>query len=259
MTDLQCAARVFVARHGEATYESELLSDAGGWLSPLGRDQARELAESMAGERIARVWTSDMARAVQTGEIVAARLGVDVIVRTGLREFGVGHAAGTTGDPDPFAETFAAWLDGDLTARIPGAESGSDVVGRYEAVLDEIADTHRGEAVLVISHGGVMCMVAVRACSQPRPQPLPRPAAAPLRSRRGRGRRRRLARPILGGATAQLSCWTRRTTAVTTAITSSAIPIRTAMPVSHNDVSVAVPPLRFSGVTSTTARRSIGP
>ena len=103
MGDLQCAARVFVARHGEAVYESELLSDAGGWLSPLGREQARALAESMAGERIARVWTSDMARAVQTGEIVAGRLGVDVVVRKGLREFGVGDAAGTNGDPDPFA------------------------------------------------------------------------------------------------------------------------------------------------------------
>lgn len=158
MGDLQCAARVFVARHGEADYESELLSDAGGWLTILGRDQARVLAESMVGERIARVWTSDMARAVQTGEIVAAQLGVDVIVRTGLREFGVGHAAGTNGDPDPFAETFAAWLDGDLAARIPGAESGTEVVERYGAVLDEIADSHRGEAVLVISHGGVMCM-----------------------------------------------------------------------------------------------------
>lgn len=158
MTDLQCAARVFVARHGEADYESELLSDAGGWLTTLGRDQARVLAESMAGERVARVWTSDMARAVQTGEIVAARLGVDVMVRTGLREFGVGDAAGTTGDPDPFAETVAAWLDGDLTARIPGGESGVDVVARYEAVLHEIADSHRGESVLVVSHGGVMCM-----------------------------------------------------------------------------------------------------
>lgn len=158
MTDLQCAARVFVARHGEALYESELLSDAGGWLSPLGREQARGLAESLAGERIARVWTSDMARAVQTGEIVAAHLGVDVVVRKGLREFGVGHAAGTTGDPDPFAETFAAWLAGDLTARIPGAEDGHEVVARYEAVLGEVADEHRGESVLVISHGGVMCM-----------------------------------------------------------------------------------------------------
>ncbi|SFB06693.1 probable phosphoglycerate mutase [Nocardioides alpinus] len=158
MSDLQCAARVFVARHGEADYESELLSDAGGWLTPLGRDQAGVLAASVSGERIARVWTSDMARAVQTGEIVAAQLGTDVIVRTGLREFGVGDAAGTTGDPDPFAETFAAWLDGDLAARIPGGESGTEVVERYAAVLDEIADSHRGESVLVISHGGVMCM-----------------------------------------------------------------------------------------------------
>ncbi len=158
MSDLQCAARVFVARHGEAVYESDLLSDAGGWLSPLGREQARALAERVAPERISRVWTSDMARAVQTGEIVAAALGVDVVVRKGLREFGVGDAAGTTGDPDPFAETFAAWLDGDLAARIPGGESGEDVVERYTAVLDEIADAHRGESVLVVSHGGVMCM-----------------------------------------------------------------------------------------------------
>ncbi|MDZ5662509.1 histidine phosphatase family protein [Nocardioides sp. zg-1308] len=66
------------------------------------------------------------------------------------------HGAGTTGDPDPFADTFASWLDGDLTARIPGAESGHEVAARYEAVLLEIADEHRGEAVLVVSHGGVM-------------------------------------------------------------------------------------------------------
>jgi 2,3-bisphosphoglycerate-dependent phosphoglycerate mutase len=158
MTDLQCAARVFVARHGEADYESPLLSDAGGWLTALGREQARGLAEAVAGERIARIWTSDMSRAVQTGEVVAARLGVDVVVRTGLREFGVGDAAGTTGEPNPFAATFDAWLDDDLTARIPGGESGEDVLERYRAVLDEIADLHRGEAVLVVSHGGVMCM-----------------------------------------------------------------------------------------------------
>jgi probable phosphoglycerate mutase len=158
VTDLQCPARVFVARHGEAAYESPLLSDAGGWLTSLGRQQARGLAESLGDERIARVWTSDMARAVQTGEIVASVLGVDVMVRTGLREFGVGHAAGTDGDPDPFAATFASWLGGDLGARIPGAESGVEVVERYEAVLDEIADSHRGESVLVISHGGVMSM-----------------------------------------------------------------------------------------------------
>jgi len=158
VTDLQCAARVFVARHGEALYESELLSDAGGWLSPLGRQQATDLAATLAPERITRVWASDMARAVQTAEIVAGILGVDVVVRKGIREFGVGDAAGTTGVPDPFAATFASWLAGDLTARIPGGESGDEVIARYAAVLDEVADEHRGESVLVISHGGVTCL-----------------------------------------------------------------------------------------------------
>jgi probable phosphoglycerate mutase len=156
MADLQCAARLFVARHGQADYESPLLSDAGGWLTSLGREQSRRLADELAPQRIARVWTSDMARAVQTGEIVAALLGVDVVVREGLREFGVGHAAGTTGDPDPFAETFSAWLDGDLAARIPGAESGAEVIDRVSTVLSEIADAHRGESVLVVSHGGAI-------------------------------------------------------------------------------------------------------
>src|SRR6476646_4473404 len=158
MADLQCAARVFVARHGEALYESELLSDAGGWLSPLGRQQARDLAATLAPERITRIWASDMARAVQTAEIVAGILGVDVVVQKGIREFGVGDAAGTTGVPDPFAATFSSWLGGDLAARIPGGESGDEVIERYAAVLDEVADDHRGESVLVVSHGGVMCL-----------------------------------------------------------------------------------------------------
>lgn len=157
MADLQCPARVFVARHGEALYESELLSDSGGWLSPRGREQSRALGAQLGAERIAAVWSSPMARAVQTAELAAAVLGVDVVVREGLREFGVGDHAGGTGDPDPFRDTFAAWLAGDLDARVPGAESGAKVIGRVSAVLEEVADTHRGEAVLVVSHGGAIC------------------------------------------------------------------------------------------------------
>ncbi len=56
-------------------------------------DRARPAAgsgarrESLAGRRVAHVWTSTLARAVQTGEIVAARLGVGVTTRRGLCEF----------------------------------------------------------------------------------------------------------------------------------------------------------------------------
>jgi probable phosphoglycerate mutase len=157
VNNLHCPARIFVARHGEAEYESDLLSDAGGSLSTLGRKQSGELGESLRGARISRIYASSMARAVQTAEIVAAVLGVDVAVREGLREFGVGVHAGTAGDPDPFRPTFTRWLDGDLEARIEGAESGSEVIDRVRTELELVADQHRGESALVVSHGGAIC------------------------------------------------------------------------------------------------------
>lgn len=178
VSDLQCAARVLVARHGEAGYETEALSDHGGTLTAQGREQARALGSSLVERRIARVWSSPLARAVQTAEIAAAALGCDVTVREGLRELSVGAYVGRPGEPDPLRPTFDRWLAGDLTARIDGAESGAEIVDRFRAVLDEVADLHRGEAVLVISHGGaigtaVPVLADNLASSFPRGRPMP--------------------------------------------------------------------------------------
>ncbi|EON24524.1 isomerase [Nocardioides sp. CF8] len=169
---------MFVARHGEADYESELLSDAGGSLSLLGREQALGLADALAGQRIAHVYTSSMSRAVQTGEIIAARLGVGVTVRHDLRELGVGSHAGQPADPDPFRPVFDDWIDGRLDTPVPGGESGSEVVARVCGVLEEAADRYRGEAVLVISHGGAICTAIPNlARNLERRFPLSRPLA----------------------------------------------------------------------------------
>lgn len=158
MSELHCPARILVARHGEADYETDLLVDHGGSLSREGREQAGALAASLATERVAAIWSSSLSRAVQTAEIVAARLGCDVTVREGLRELGVGVHAGSPVDPDPLRPTFDRWLEGDLDARIEGGESGAEVVARVSGVLAEIADLHRGETVLVVSHGGAICL-----------------------------------------------------------------------------------------------------
>jgi probable phosphoglycerate mutase len=117
MSALQCPARVFVTRPGEATYEAGDVGDDGGWLTRTGREQSAALAVRLGGERIARVWSSPLPRAVQTAEIVAGALGVDVVVRTGLR-----------------------------------ADSG----GGIGPVLAEAADEHPGEGVLVVSHASAI-------------------------------------------------------------------------------------------------------
>lgn len=155
MTALQCATTLIVARHGQAAYEVSEWDDAeGGSLTALGRQQAVDLAESLAGARVAHVWTSTLARAVQTAEIVAARLGVSVTTRLGLREFGAGDLDEER-DLDRWTTIWERWLEGDLSAAVPGGESGREIADRFAAVLREAADLHPGETVLVVAHGGV--------------------------------------------------------------------------------------------------------
>lgn len=156
MSDLQCPTTLILARHGEAEYETPDWAEHGGSLTTRGRAQAAALADALAGRRVAHVWTSTLARAVQTGEIVAARLGVAVTTRNALSEFGCGDLAGHPRDADPAAEIYASWLAGDLATRVPGGECGQDIVTRMGAVLGEIADAHRGETVLAVTHGGVL-------------------------------------------------------------------------------------------------------
>lgn len=152
MTDLQCAATLVVARHADADYVETFFSDEGGWLSQVGRDQARVLAKALASRRIVHVWSSDAARCVQTAEIVAQALGVAVTTRKTLREVYVGSLTGQPFDVKRLEPVTDRWYAGDLSARFEGGESGDDVVARYRGALAEIADLHRGETVLVVGH-----------------------------------------------------------------------------------------------------------
>ena len=74
MSDVHCPARIIVARHGQAEYESPEMNESGGSLTTLGREQARELGERLRTEKIAAVMCSELSRAVQTAEIAAAVL-----------------------------------------------------------------------------------------------------------------------------------------------------------------------------------------
>ena len=156
MSDVHCPARIIVARHGEAEYETHTLTGGGGSLTALGRRQARELGERLVSEKVAAVFCSDLSRAVQTAEIAAAELGLPVRVRERLHEFPAGDYAGQPVEPDPCGELCPAWLAGDLEMGVPGGETGRETADRVLGVLESIADEFRGETVLVVSHGGVI-------------------------------------------------------------------------------------------------------
>lgn len=158
VSSLMCPATLVVARHGDATYLDTVFSDEGGTLTAEGREQSSALAEEVRGRRVAHVWCSDTARAVQTAEIVAGRLGVGVTTRKALREIDVGELHGQPFSIPAICAVTDHWFEGDLAVAFPGGESGLDVVARYAATLAEIADLHRGETVVVIAHQTASCI-----------------------------------------------------------------------------------------------------
>lgn len=156
MSDVHCPARIIVARHGQAEYETPEMNATGGSLTPLGRAQARELGERLRSEKVAAVMCSELSRAVQTAEIAAGVLGLPVRVREQLHEFPAGDYLGRPYDHGFFDGMVRSWLAGDLSAGVPGGETGRETADRVFAVLDDVTDEFRGETVLVVAHGGVI-------------------------------------------------------------------------------------------------------
>ncbi len=153
MADLQCPARIVLARHGAASTPDGVSPRT---LTKSGVAQAEALAATAASLRVAAVWSSTMLRARQTADIVADRLGLEIVPDDRLREL-LNDERWTPPlrDEDEPGDVYAAWLDGDLDGTILG-ETGHDIVGRLRSVVEEVADRFRGEAVLLVSHGGII-------------------------------------------------------------------------------------------------------
>src|SRR3954454_4923415 len=138
VSDLHCPATLVVARHAKAAFVETWFSDEGGSLTSEGRTQAAALADSLHGRRVAAVWCSDASRAVQTAEIAAGVLGVAVTARKTLREVFIGDLIGQAFDYSRIEAVCQHWYAGALDARFPGGESGTEVVARHRAVMEEI-------------------------------------------------------------------------------------------------------------------------
>jgi len=79
---------IFLVRHGETVDNANniMQGQTQGCLNERGREQARQVAERLASEQIDAVVASDLRRAVQTAEVIAAPHGLPVATTPLLRE-----------------------------------------------------------------------------------------------------------------------------------------------------------------------------
>lgn len=148
--------RLLLIRHGRtASNVTRLLDTAppGAPLDNVGLDQARALADTLADEPIEAVYASDLIRSQQTAEPLALRHGLEVIVRAGVREIQAGEDE-MSADWVRYLTTIISWQS-NIDTRIPGGETGREVLARFDAVLGEArAKGHR--TIAVVSHGAMI-------------------------------------------------------------------------------------------------------
>jgi len=154
--------RLILLRHGQTDYniDGRMQGHIDSNLTAEGHDQAAAAAPVLAELAPDRVISSDLRRAVDTAEVVAAACGLPVKFDARLRETHLGQWQGRTVaeiDRD-YPGAIAEWRSDPAWAP-PGGESRIAVVARSRPVVDELeaefADA-RSETVLLVAHGGMI-------------------------------------------------------------------------------------------------------
>ncbi|HEY2697760.1 MAG TPA: histidine phosphatase family protein [Pseudonocardiaceae bacterium] len=157
--------RLMLVRHGQTESNVRKALDSrppGPPLNLVGQQQAAELAADLANEPVVAVYASVAVRAQQTAEPVAAKHGLEVQVVPGAQEVFVGDLECNTDEASvqKFFHVFSAWAEGDLSVPMPGGETGRQARDRFERVIADIRAEHREGVVVLVSHGGILRLVA---------------------------------------------------------------------------------------------------
>jgi probable phosphoglycerate mutase len=130
-----------------------------GLEDPRGIEQARQAAARLESEDVAALFTTGLARTVQTAAPIAAATGLDARAVPELREVHLGEWEGgefrirmQTGDP-----TALRVLTEQRWDVIPGAESPESFGARVKAGFEQVvAEAGPGKRAVAVVHGGVI-------------------------------------------------------------------------------------------------------
>lgn len=157
MTDL------ILIRHGETDWNRELRFqghvDIG--LNQVGHEQARRIGLRLARESAHRLYASDLMRAQETAAPVGAGLGLATVTDAALREQNFGAVDGMRVDDikTQFPQEWEGWLRFEEDFCMPGGETTRQFHARIMGAVHRLAAAHRGETLVVVTHGGVLDMV----------------------------------------------------------------------------------------------------
>ena len=135
----------------------------GGWsahgLTEEGREQVHNARKCLYNKGITQIYSSDLARAKETAEIVAKALSLEIIYLPQFRESNNGLLAGMLKSEAVEKYPGVYWNALDWTETWPEGESPEQFFRRIQSAWYEFKEQIGRNNVLRVSHGGVMNVI----------------------------------------------------------------------------------------------------
>jgi probable phosphomutase (TIGR03848 family) len=145
-------------RHGAHLLGGDLIAGRtpGVRLSPLGREQARRMAERVARLPVSAIYASPADRTRETAELLAQALNLPVQVRESLNELDFGDWTGRSVAELRSLEGFARWNGFRSGTRMPGGETMLEIQARMVDEMLRLRERHGEGCIALVSHGDVI-------------------------------------------------------------------------------------------------------
>lgn len=158
--------RIYLMRHGEVTYFDETGKPFRPNTVPLnseGRKQAAAAAEELAGVPLDRVVSSDLARSIETAELVCASHGLNVEALPELREIQPGRLADIP--PQDRERLFVGAFTEGISLDTPflAGETFGALMDRVLPCLLRLLADPSWKHLLMVAHGGVNRVILTHA------------------------------------------------------------------------------------------------
>ena len=162
---------VYLFRHGEVVLAEtrRFIGHLDVPLSAGGEEQCVAQADRLRDVPLAALYSSDLARARRSGELLGAPYGLTPVEVPALREMSMGRWEGLTAEQimEREPDAFATWMSSVGEFPFPEGESVPDLVARAWPALEALADAHQGASIAVVAHGGTNRAVLCQALGLP--------------------------------------------------------------------------------------------
>lgn len=159
--------RLVLIRHGEPEREAQGRCygrlDIG--LSDAGRKQIQDKLKLILNFKAVALYASPLKRAMESAAIAGASLGLQPTVAPDLQEINFGCFEGLTYSEIEklYPEEFRVWMERPAEIKFPQGENFAEVKARVLRFKEFLLQTHAGEAVVLVSHGGANRIILAEA------------------------------------------------------------------------------------------------